>query len=99
MSDLCIQRNQQLHHLRTQIQLTLCEKDQLDPAAHRMTEALLRKRDAPCGVLFCVFGPRNVRLTAVWDFASERVLFYDSAGQRFRAWSVETTAGKQRPRK
>jgi len=47
-----------------------------------MTEAVLRQQGTPCGVLFCVYGPRRVRLTAVWDFAHNRVRYYDSAGRR-----------------
>jgi hypothetical protein len=50
-----------------------------------MTEAVLRRRGKPCGVLFCVFGPRRVRLTAVWDFTHNLVRYYDSAGHRLRA--------------
>jgi hypothetical protein len=50
-----------------------------------MTEAVLRRRGKPCGVLFCVFGPRRVRLTAVWDFTHNLVRYYDSAGHRLQA--------------
>lgn len=85
MSDLSSTRRYQLHHLRAQVRNTLCELEQLDPHMHRMTEAVLRRQGTPCGMLFCVFGPRRVRLTAVWDFAHNLVRYYDSAGRRFRA--------------
>ncbi len=49
-----------------------------------MTESVLLRGNTACGILFCVFGPRQVRLTAVWDFARDVILYYDSAGVRFR---------------
>ena len=37
----------------------------------------------PCGMYFCVHGPRSVKLTAIWETDNNRVLFYDCAGERF----------------
>ncbi|MCU0712780.1 MAG: hypothetical protein MUC43_12025, partial [Pirellula sp.] len=55
---------------------------QLLPKAFPLTEKVLRKQGNPCGVFYCLHGPRSVRLTAVFDIATARVLFYDSTGQR-----------------
>ena len=47
-----------------------------------MTERLLTRGDKPCGIFFCLHGPRSVRLTAIWETDRNSLLFYDSAGER-----------------
>lgn len=46
-------------------------------------ERILHQRGRPCGIQFCLAGPRAVRLTAYWEAAKRIVLFYDSTGERF----------------
>jgi hypothetical protein len=36
-----------------------------------------------CGLIFHVEGPRLLRTSAVWSAEDDRVIFYDSTGQRF----------------
>jgi hypothetical protein len=40
-------------------------------------------------MLFCLHGPRSVKLTAVWETISNTVLFYDSTGQRRQKLAVD----------
>jgi hypothetical protein len=57
--------------------------DQLDPGQTPLYQAVLSRSGRPCGLFFQVQGPRRVRTYAVWAGDEDRVLFYDSAGQRF----------------
>ncbi len=67
----------------------LCRTHQLLPNAFPFTERWLHKQGSPCGVFYCLHGPRSIRLTAVLDFATARVLFYDSTGQRYETRCVK----------
>lgn len=60
----------------------LCEKNQLEKDAFQMSERVLTRNGKPCGFYFCIYGPRSVRLTAVWDLNKGSVFFYDSLGRR-----------------
>ncbi|MFK7735651.1 MAG: hypothetical protein AB8B50_06475 [Pirellulaceae bacterium] len=60
----------------------LCDKNELERDAFEMSERVLTRQGKPCGFYFCIYGPRSVRLTAVWDLGREMILFYDSLGRR-----------------
>lgn len=60
----------------------LCEKNQLEKDAFQMAERVLTRNGKPCGFYFCIYGPRSVRLTAVWDLSKGTIFFYDSLGRR-----------------
>ena len=60
----------------------LCQHNQLEKDAFHMSERLLTRKGQPCGFYFCIYGPRSVRLTAVWDLNRGSVVFYDSLGRR-----------------
>jgi len=53
-----------------------------------MSERVLLRAGRPRGILFWVSGPRQVRLTAIWDADRREVLFYDSAGERYLSLPV-----------
>lgn len=55
-----------------------------EPGAFRLFERTLHRRGRPCGIQFCLAGPRAVRLTAYWEAEKRTVFFYDSTGERFR---------------
>jgi hypothetical protein len=67
------------HHVRA----VLCAHDQLDPDQTPLEQSVITRSGRPCGLFFQVQGPRRVRAYAVWAGEEGRVLFYDSAGQRF----------------
>ena len=71
-----------LTNIRAVVLEELCNMHQLLPNAFPLTEKLLRKQGNPCGIFYCLHGPRSIRLTAVFDIETARVLFYDSSGQR-----------------
>lgn len=68
--------------LRTYVYEFLCDQNQLEIGAFQMTERMLIRRGQPCGMLYCLHGPRSLKLTAVWETDRNTVLFYGSAGER-----------------
>jgi hypothetical protein len=75
---------QSLDDLRRYVTEILCDFDHLEPDAFRMTERLLLRAGKPCGLYFCLHGPRSVKFSAIWETERNVVLFYDSTGERFR---------------
>ncbi len=73
---------QSLDDLRNYVNETLCDFGQLEPDAFRMTERILVRTGKPCGIYFCLHGPRSVKFSAIWETEQNRVLFYDSSGER-----------------
>ena len=82
------------------IENRLCEENDLMPGAFPMTQQVVNKQGNLCGTLFCLHGPRSVRLLAVYDWVTERILTYDSQGCRTGEYDATTlqdnlaTAGK-----
>ena len=72
---------QDLDDLREYVNETLCDHYQLQNDAFRMTERVLRRRSRPCGIYFCLHGPRAVQFTAIWEADRNQVLFYGSTGE------------------
>ena len=82
-----VTRSQQIHNLadlREYVNQTLCNQYQLRIDAFQLTERVLRRQNRPCGVMFCLHGPRAVKFIAIWETESNRVLFYGSGGERFQ---------------
>jgi hypothetical protein len=77
------ERLQNLEHLRQYVSKILCHYDQLEEGAFRMTERILVRGGQPCGIFFCLHGPRSVKVTAIWETLSNTILFYSSRGERF----------------
>lgn len=73
-----------LDELREFIYATLCEHGQFEPGAFPMTEQILLRGGKTCGMHFCLCGPRQVRVSAIWETDRNCVFFYGSNGQRFR---------------
>jgi hypothetical protein len=74
---------QTLDELRTYIKATLCDHSQLEIDAFPLTERILMRSERPCGIYFCLHGPRAVKLSAIWETERNTILFYGSAGERF----------------
>ena len=73
-----------LDDLTGYVHRTLCEADALDVGQAPLATTALTRAGRPCGLLFHVEGPRLLRTSAVWAADENRVLFYDSTGQRVR---------------
>jgi hypothetical protein len=72
-----------LEMLRDHVRQVLCAHDQLDPDQTPLHQAVITRSGRPCGLFFQVQGPRRVKTYAVWAGEEDRILFYDSNGQRF----------------
>ena len=68
--------------LRSFVQKQLCDQNELEVGAFQFTEQVLEKQGNPCGIYFCLHGPRSVKLVAIWETNSNSILFYGSTGQR-----------------
>ena len=68
--------------LRQYVYENLCHQNDFEPGAFQITERVLLRSGAPCGILFCLHGPRNVKLNAIWEAEQNHVFFYGSTGRR-----------------
>lgn len=66
------------------IRQTLCEQDALDFEQTPFFQTPIHRRGRQWGVLFHVVGPRELKTSAVWAAEEDRVVFYNSQGQRIR---------------
>ena len=71
-----------LEDLRAYVQQTICDQNELEADVFPTTERILLRRGKPCGVFFCLHGPRSVKFTAIWETDRNMVLFYGSSGER-----------------
>ena len=72
-----------LDELRKHVLNVLCQRDCLDPAQTPLQQALITRRNRPCGLFFQVQGPRLLRNYAIWSTDENRILFYSGSGERF----------------
>lgn len=77
-----------LNELRHFIRLTLCEMDRLDPIQTPLYEALITRQNKPCGLFFQVRGPRMSANYAIWTGEENRILCYDSKGERLAEYRL-----------
>ena len=71
-----------LEELRRFVQETICNQNELEVNYFEITERTLIRRGQPCGLFFCLHGPRSTKFTAIWETERNTILFYGSAGQR-----------------
>jgi hypothetical protein len=72
-----------LDDLRAFVHKTLCDRENILEDQFGLTEAALIRGDRNCGLHFCLFGPRSVRLEAIWVADRNTLYFYDARGTRF----------------
>jgi len=73
-----------MNDLRDYVNMTLCQRYELQLDAFRLTERRLVRGGQPCGMYYCLHGPRQVKFTAIWETERNQILFYDSGGERFQ---------------
>ena len=73
---------QKLEDIRQYVTQTLSDLEKLRPESSHLTTRLLTRNNQPCGIYFCLHGPRAVRLTAIWETDANTILFYSSRGER-----------------
>jgi hypothetical protein len=72
-----------LQDLRSYVHHVLCRKENLVAEQFTMREMQLVRRGRMCGLQFSIYGPRCVRLGAVWASDHNQLYFYDAQGNRF----------------
>ena len=72
-----------LEQLRQLVHETLCQHEQFRPGVFPMTERILTRGGRPCGIYFCLHGPRSVKCTSIWETDKNSILFYGHRGERF----------------
>jgi len=77
------QQIESVHDLRDYVNTTICSYYQLQEGAFSMTERVLLRGGKPCGLYFCLHGPRATKFTAIWETDRNQVLFYGTRGERF----------------
>lgn len=77
-----LERMQNLNDLRQYVKDTLCFQNELEVTAFSMTERILIRAGRPCGIFFCLHGPRLVKFTAIWETQQNSILFYGPTGER-----------------
>jgi len=73
-----------LDQLREFVHLTLCQRENLLEFHFPMPEVELMKNGVRCGIQFVLYGPRQVKLAAVWASDRNEILMYAANGRRFR---------------
>ena len=74
------------HDLKLFVYDKLCRDHELLVNAFPTSEMVLKRgndKDNSCGVLFCLHGPRAVKISAIWERKNNRVLFYGPTGKRY----------------
>jgi len=84
-----------LGQLRQYVSRTLCRENNIEVGVFQITERLLKRRGRPCGIYFCLHGPRSVKLTAIWETEKNTILFYGSTGERFKQTKLEDSSELQ----
>ncbi len=90
-----------LDQLRDFVNTTLCQHNQLEIGAFPLTQRILVRAERPCGIYYCLHGPRSVKFSAIWETERNTVLFYASSGERIEkvqlvdAPSLEETVSRR----
>jgi len=71
-----------LPKLRCHVEHKLCELGQLEPQQFPLTQREVVRRGKTCALYFCLHGPRSVKLTAIADLKSRKMVFYGTDGVR-----------------
>lgn len=79
------------------VRQVLCHRADLDLSTP-LVWMVLKKKGRPCGVEFTLVAPRSVRLSAIWEATSSRILFYDQNLDRFQVTTVSGLSIEHLPR-
>jgi hypothetical protein len=77
------QQIESVRDLREFVNTTICGYYQLQEGVFSLTERILQRGGQPCGIYFCLHGPRATKFIAIWETDRNQVLFYGSRGERF----------------
>jgi hypothetical protein len=69
------QRLQTLEETRQYVAQTLSNLETLEADRFQLSQQVLSRAGKPCGMYFCLQGPRALRLTAIWETDGNTILF------------------------
>ena len=69
---------------------TLAKLENLKADQLKFTQEVLYRQGSSCGVYFCLYGPRELQLSAIWEIEGNSVLFYGSCGRRVQRTVLRT---------
>jgi hypothetical protein len=75
-------RLQTLDEVRQYVADTLSRLETLKADQFQLTQHVINRSGKPCGMYFCLHGPRALRLTAIWETDRNTIFFYGSCGKR-----------------
>jgi len=78
-----LERIHNVDELRNFIREMLCAKENLVSEQFPISEIVLRRGSESCGMQFMLFGPRSIRLGAIWATDHNVVYFYAANGERY----------------
>jgi hypothetical protein len=78
----CTTHIHDINDLKEFVHKTICDQNELEPGVFPLAERILARGGKPCGIFFCLYGPRSVKLTAIWETERNTILFYGSSGER-----------------
>jgi hypothetical protein len=81
-------RLQTLDDIRNYVAETIGRLETLEHRQYPLSQHILYRSGKPCGVHFCLHGPRAVRLSAIWETDCNTILFYSSRGERVQRTRV-----------
>ena len=73
---------QSVEELRRYVAEALGSLGTLKADQFELSQQMLYRAGRPCGLHFCLHGPRQLRLNAIWETDQNTVLFYGSCGRR-----------------
>jgi hypothetical protein len=73
---------QSIEELRHYVADTLSNLELLKSDQFQLSQRILHRDGKPCGIYFCLHGPRALRLSAIWETDQNSILFYGSCGRR-----------------
>ncbi|MEN6458125.1 MAG: hypothetical protein ABFC63_04285 [Thermoguttaceae bacterium] len=71
-----------VHDLRDYVNKTICSRFELREGAFTLSQRVLMRGNKPCGMYFCLHGPRATKFIAIWETDRNQVLFYGTRGER-----------------
>lgn len=71
-----------LNELQVYVLNILCQNDNLDPDQTPLEQALITRHGRPCGLYFQIQGPRLLKNYAIWAGEENRIIYYNSSGER-----------------
>ncbi len=78
----CSKKVESLEELHRYVADTLSDLEMLKSDQFQLSQQILHRGGKPCGIYFCLQGPRALRLSAIWETDQNSILFYGSCGRR-----------------